>query len=358
MANGVLPNITLDAIQTEYNSTASAVVGEKKVNGFNEKNYLNTRLGKGEKTKELTIRLLPMSATEPNPFIHVHFHNVEVPKEMVEQGKKPFKSYICLSPYWNPTIDHKTYGDKCPFCEENAKAYNDSLKATTEEERKALVDHSLDYKAKEAIIVRCIDRDHEDEGVKFWKFNLKHDKSDPYHKILSIVEKRRQESIRATGQEMNILDLNSGRDFTITITEGNTDNQTSINVVEAGFDTPLSRDPEQALAWINDTKVWQDVFTVKPYEYLKLILDGKYPWFDRTQNKWIDKAEYDARRNNSVAQANQDIAAAEAAVRNGYYQNPTVGNTVAAPVPPVQTVNQAPIPVETRTELSGEDLPF
>ena len=40
---------------------------KKKVE-FNEKNYLNLRLNKGETTRKVTVRILPVSADDPNTF--------------------------------------------------------------------------------------------------------------------------------------------------------------------------------------------------------------------------------------------------------------------------------------------------
>ena len=103
---------------------------------ISEKNYLNVRLEKGEKEKRLTIRLLPMDPKGGSPFVHVHFHTVEVNEALVKPGQRPYKSYMCLNPHYNPNIDHETFGNRCPFCENNKDAYEKSLKATTPEEKK------------------------------------------------------------------------------------------------------------------------------------------------------------------------------------------------------------------------------
>ena len=299
MANNDLPaNITYDDVQNEWRDATSENT-QPKESTFYAKNYLDVRLGEGEKEKKLVIRLLPMDPKGGTPFAHVHFHNVEVHKDLVKQGQKPYKSFVCLNPKKNPDIDHTKFGDKCPFCETNWEAYQESLKeGISAVEKKKWQDTSLAYKTKEAIIVRCIERGKENEGVKFWKFNVKFDNTDPYHKILGIAKTRAEEG-KAVGQEINILDLYKGRDLNVTIKKGNTDNQTSIEIIESGVSTPLSNDPEQLNAWLNDPKRWQDVFTAKPYDYLSLIIEGKYPWFDRSQNKWVDRDVYNAEHGNA-----------------------------------------------------------
>ena len=152
-----LPNINPESIVINDNSTNNT----NKVSTFNEKNYLNVRLDEknGEKEKSITIRLLPMNLETGNPFVKVHMHNVRVPKEVSESG---YKSYLCLAK--NQDIDHETYGNKCPFCELNQTAYQESLKETDEIKKKNFQEVSIANKSREAVIVRCIERGKEDEG--------------------------------------------------------------------------------------------------------------------------------------------------------------------------------------------------
>jgi len=292
-----------------------ATENQKRENNFNEKNYLNVRLEKGEDKKVLCIRLLPMDPSGGTPFVHVHFHNVEVHKDLVKPGMKPYKSFVCLNPRNNPAIDHEKFGDKCPFCEVNKEAYEKSTKATTNEEKESYQKLSLANKTKEAIIVRCIERGKEDEGVKFWKFNLKFDNSDPYHKILDLAKVRAEEG-RKVGKNINILDLYNGRDLTITVKRGNTENQTVIDVIESSVETPVAESQEQLMKWLNDEKKWQDVFTAKPYEYLALIVEGKLPWFDRSTGKWVDKEEYDKKHADEKKEEDKKVEDANAQINN------------------------------------------
>ena len=340
--NENLPTVNID-IDAEWKE---ACEGQKRESNFNEKNYLNVRLEKGETSKKLVIRLLPMDPSGGTPFVHVHFHNVEVHKDLVKPGMKPYKSYVCLNPRNNPTIDHTKFGDKCPFCEMNKSAYDKSTKATTAAEKKMWQDISLSYKTKEAIIVRCIERGKEDEGVKFWKFNLKFDNTDPYHKILELAKTRKEEGA-AVGRDINILDLYNGRDLTVTIKPGNTENQTAIEIIESSIDTPVTNDPEQLKAWLNDEKKWQDVFTAKPYEYLQLIQERKYPWFDREKNKWVDKDEYDKEHKKVEDEKKEEVEKA----------NEQVTQSIAGLMTSSTATNETQV-VEDATSEDSEDLPF
>jgi hypothetical protein len=298
-----LPNITLDSLVIEGGKTQ-----EKKNSMFDAKNYLDTKLEKGVTEKTLTIRLLPMDLETGNPFVVVHTHNVKVPSTMVKPGEKPYKSYICLAK--NPGINHEKYGSKCPFCEINREAYNESKKTTDPQLKKNYQEISIANLSRETVICRCIERGKEDEGVKFWKFNLRADKTDPYNQILKLATLRKEEAERK-GKINNILDIYEGRDLNITFTSEGTSAPT---VVDDSDRSPLSDNEELMKEWIYDSKKWQDVFTCKPYEYLSLVSQMKTPWFDKSNNIWVDKDEYDGNNKETIANVDAEIEAAREAL--------------------------------------------
>ena len=280
-----LPNITFDSLVVETSNKTT----EKKLNAFDAKNYLNTRLSDGETEKTLTIRLLPMDLTTGNPFAVIHTHNVKVPPSLVKPGEKPYKTYICLAK--TAGIDHEKFGSKCPFCELNRKAYEESTKTTDPIIKKNYQEISLANLSRESVITRCIERGNEDEGVKFWKFNMRNDKTDPYNQILKLVNLRKENAERK-GKVENILDIYNGRDLSITFTDGGTSAPTIVDDMDR---SPLSENEELMRKWIYDEKKWQEVFTCKPYEYLNLVAQMKTPWFDRNTGMWVDKDEFDAK---------------------------------------------------------------
>lgn len=290
-----LPNITPESIVIDNESNSRNFT---KTNSFNEKNYLNVRLAKGETEKTLTIRLLPMDLETGNPFVKVHMHNVRVPKEVSESG---WKSYICLAK--NKDIDHEKYGNKCPFCELNHNAYQESVKETDPIKKKNFQDISIANLSREAVIVRCIERGKEDEGVKFWKFNLRSDKTDPYNAILKLYQLRK-EAAEKKGKTENILDIYEGRDLNITITAEGT---SAPQIVDDSDRSPLSENEEQMKEWIYDSKKWQDVFSTKPYEYLSLVSQMKIPWYDREKGMWVDKEEFNAEHKDLAKNEEENI---------------------------------------------------
>lgn len=308
-------NITDEAMEDE--------VSEKRQvrTTFDAKNYLNVKLANNENSKELRIRLLPVDKDTNSPFKKIYMHQIKVAPEIAQSG---WKSYVCLAK--TEDIDHEEFGDDCPFCEMNKTAYEKVLEANKlakeaneredyEEEaaQKNIADRwkkiSLANKPSEVCVLRCIERGHEEDGPKFWKFNVRDDKKDPKNTIKELWKMRKQESIDEALEEYevrsvddlpddfvprNILDLENGRDLKVTISrvfdkEGKPTKKTTISIVDYGKDKPLSRDEEEIDNWVNDSKVWSDVFVAKPYEYLSIILDGEVPFFDKKNNKWISK---------------------------------------------------------------------
>lgn len=299
-----IPNVNFEALaQLEQEQKAPK---NKFNNAFNPKNYLDTRLKKGEKKREIKIRLLP-NPDQPgySPFIKVHTHTLsKLPKEISESG---FKSYICLE---KSDIDHEKYGKKCPFCEMQRSAYNESVNETDEAKKKSLQELSISNIARETVIMRVIERGKEEEGPKFWKVNVARRGDDAYSLIKNLAERLYKEGME-NGVEENLYDSFKGRDIILTISgsDNEKDNKTSITVTQALSQTPISKDEQTMREWINDEKKWNDVFVVKPYEYLSIISTGEIPWFDRESGKWIPKAVADEKRDATNAKIEAEVDA-------------------------------------------------
>ena len=302
-------NITMEAMDCEINTVSSSFKNKEKV--FDEKNYLNIRLSDNQTTKELKFRLLPIDGESNTPFKKIHVHTVKVPKEVSPSG---WKSYICIEK--TEGIDRNIYGSKCPFCEMNREAYKKFSEATEPTIKERWKKISLDNIPKEACIVRGIERGAEEDGPKFWKFNIRKDKTDPKGQIMELYKTRLEESREEGLEDENILDINTGKDLKITISLASDNNQgenrTSLKIVDYGKNKPLSTDVNQMLEWVNDSKKWSDVFTIKPYDYLSVILEGEIPFYDKTLNKWVKKMDKLNEQENQINDINQKIADAEA----------------------------------------------
>jgi hypothetical protein len=273
----------------EQNQKEVVATAPKKRTEFNPKNYLDARLAPGEQRKEITIRLLPFSSegNETSPFKKIYAHTVKVNKEVSTSG---WKTFICPA--------HNGLNEKCPFCDTSAKARELRFSAPNEAEKKKYGDIEYLNKPKEMWVVRCIDRAHEDEGVKFWRFNHVNTGKGVYDAIYNLFQTRMKE-------DMNIFDLNEGKDLIITITKDSRD-KTVYQVTDKGKQTPLSEDYEKEKAWVYDSKKWDDLFTVKSYDYLSIIVEGGIPVYDKDKKMFVNKE--DLQKQQAVEKA-EDIKA-------------------------------------------------
>lgn len=282
-------NVSIDAIEKQKKELLEKdkVQTTRKVE-FNEKNYLNVRLKPGESVKKIKIRILPITPTSSTPFLVLKTHSLKVDNAISKSG---YKSFICLNDRHLPQ-DSTT--PKCPLCAKAEELFAQSKKETNEVVRKTLFKTACSYKTKETFVVRVIDRDHEDEGVKFWRFNAHSDGTGCYDKLMDIFENRKQESIEAGDEKpYNVFDLNDGKDFIITLKFNPSTNKTSIEIGDAGRGTPLSEDYEKAMSWINDEKTWNDIYAAKTHDYIQIVADGEIPVFNKEEKKWVAKTKDD-----------------------------------------------------------------
>ena len=312
----------------DYDVAENAVEAEKTLNSktenfnqvaFDTKNYLNVRLDKGETEKTIKIRLLPFPDTK-TPFLHIHMHTLRVPKEISASG---WKSYVCLEK--TEGLDTETLGTKCPFCDVAKAAFKEAKAELDPQKKEILRQRGKENLSSEFVVMRCIERGKEDEGVKFWKTKIHQDKGDPYNLICTLAETRKREWFADKDnegkdtKESNILSINEyGYDLQITIKKktevgknGQTVEKTSYQVTDAKKPSPLSADPEQAKKWVLDPKKWFEVFVPKPYDYLAIVMQGKLPWFDRGIGKWVSREEKEERQNEEIERANEEIRRAQ-----------------------------------------------
>lgn len=321
-------NITIEAMENE---NIQAPQQQKNTNAFDAKNYLNVKLDadKGETKKEIKIRILPIDKDSDTPFKTIYMHTVKVDKKIAPNG---WKSYVCLEKTGD--IDHEKYGTKCPFCELNRLAYKKSTETKDLTDQKRWKEISLSNIPTEVCVIRCVERGHEEDGPKFWKFSVRKDGTDPKNTIKRLYNVRKEESINDALEEYgvstvnelpdsftpdNILDLYEGKDLTISIQavfdkNGVRTNKTSISIIDSGNKKPLARSQETIDKLVNDEKVWSDVFVAKTYDYLKIIMDGKIPYFDKTKKCWVEQSQKND--NTEVQQNEQRVQAAQAEIIN------------------------------------------
>ena len=300
---------------------------------FDERHYLNTRLDKKETSKELVIRLLPFSEEEQSPFKKIHVHSVKVTNN---RGEKQWKKYMC-------PIKMKK-GDKCPFCETADKAYKLREEASNEIEAKNYGDVAFMNSAKNYWLVRCIDRDHEEDGVKFWRFPDAKNGDGIWDKIYALFETKQRRGV-------NIFDLYEGKDLVITVNKQTSANGKEKMVYQIQDDEkirPLADTEEQMEAWVSDPMTWEQVYSVKSYDYLSIVVEtGKTPVWDKEQNKWISQDD------NETIKTEAEKEKVEEAINA---QNQDFSSfTVDIKTPKTEVKAAAP---QTKVEEYTDDLPF
>lgn len=261
-------NICVEDIISQRENETTKVVQ----NSFNVNNYLQARLGENEDSKEITIRLLPFTPEGGSPFHKIYMHQVKVNKEVSPSGWKRF-----------PCPNKNHLGKPCPFCETSELAKKLKKEATSDVDKKRFEEAEIASYAKPMWIVRCIERGHEEDGVKFWLFSDSKLKDGVYDKIYAIFKKRLEKG-------KNIFDVNEGKDLCLNLTKDST-GKTRINITDEDDLTPITTNYELGLSWINDPKQWTDVYKVKPYEYMSIIIRGGVPVFDKEKQIYVDKNE-------------------------------------------------------------------
>ena len=295
-------NVDADAVMAQYEAEQKVFTPKK--TQFNEKNYLQARLTDKEITKTLVIRLLPFSPQEKTPFKKVFMHTVKVNKEVAPNG---WKTFVC--PTHNKK-DGEVMGDSCPFCETSAKARELKSNSLDESTKKRYGDIEFLNRVKEMWIVRCIERGHEEDGVKFWLFNSSKKKDGVYDKIMNLA-KIRSEAAARKGNKYSIFDVNNGLDLIVTLTK-TADGKTSVQIVDDGTPSPLTEDFDLGMSWIEDEKKWYDVYTVKSYDYMAIIASGGVPIYDKELNKYVDKEEMNKIKEEAEKQRIEEQLAEEA----------------------------------------------
>ena len=216
------------------------------------KKYFTTVLPKGSKGEERRIRILP-TKDGSSPFVEVYFHEVQV------DGK------------WVKLYDPKQEGKRSPLNE----VYDSLMQTGVESDREL----ARTYRSRKFYIVKVIDRDHENDGVKFWRFKHNAKGDGVIDKIFPI--------FRNKG---DITDPEKGRDLilSLTLTKAGTGKEyTVINSVIPEDAGPLHEDKGTSDGWINDELTWSDVYSKKGEDYLELVAQGETPKWSTESNKWV-----------------------------------------------------------------------
>ena len=241
----------LDAMLKQYETNTTSYTKSEKT--YDLKNYFTTYLNEKEKSATKRIRILP-TKDGSSPFVEMYGHKYQVEGE--------FKTFPCLK--------HEK-GEDCPFCEAR-----EALLATGRESDKEL---AKKYSAKKMYVVKVIDRDNEADGPKFWRFNHDYRKTGTLDKIYGVLQ----------AVNKDITDPQTGRDLLVMIARDQ-NNRPIVQSISHLDPTPLSEDSDLVKSWLSDDRVWEDVYSIRPYEYLEILIKDGTPTWDKEAKKWVDKA--------------------------------------------------------------------
>jgi hypothetical protein len=216
------------------------------------KKYFTTLLPKGSRSGEKRIRILP-TTDGSSPFKEVYYHELQVDGQ------------------WVKLYDPKQEGKRSPLNE-----VYEGLMMTGVEADKVL---ARQYRARKFYIVKVIDRENEQDGVKFWRFKHNSKGEGILDKIFPLFKNKG-----------DITDIQKGRDLIITLgltKAGNGKEYTAITSIIPEDITPLSNDNDTVNSWINDELTWADVYSKKPEEYLEMIAKGEVPKWDVETKKYV-----------------------------------------------------------------------
>jgi hypothetical protein len=260
---------TLDAVLAQYekNKQATSGNGSKVSQEDRLKKYFTTVLPKGMKTIEKRIRILP-TKDGSTPFVEVKFHEIKV-------DGKFLKLY-----------DPAQEGKRSPLNE-----VKEGLEMTGIASDREL---AKDYRSKKFYIVKIIDRENEQDGVKFWRFKNNVKGEGVLDKIIPIWRNKG-----------DITDPEKGRDLILTLTltkSGKGNDYTIVSSVIPDDASPLHSDPEIIKEWVGDDLVWTDVYSKKPEEYLEMVAKGETPKWDSDSKKWISNSTEEVMIGNTSSQ--------------------------------------------------------
>ena len=244
---------SLDAILSQYEKNTQNTKSNKISNEDRLKKYFTEKLQKGVKSATRTFRILP-GKDGTSPFTEVYFYERQV------NGK--YEKIYC-----NKLND----GEHCPLYEAKEALLMEGSKKAKEMAR--------EYTPRKYYVVKGIDRDNEDHGVKFWRFKHKYTGDGVMDKLMPLFKLKG-----------DITDAREGRDIIIT-TNRNDKGWSVVTSIMADDVTLLTSDKEKANDWFNNEETFRDVYSKKPVEYLEIVAKNMTPIWDSEQSKYVAEEE-------------------------------------------------------------------
>ncbi len=254
---------SLDSILSQYEkNTDNSSKGPKISNEERLKKYFTEKLQKGVKNATKVFRILP-GKDGGSPFDEAYFHERQV------NGK--YEKIYC------PKLNS---GEECPLCE--------AREALLMEGSKKAKDMARDYSPRKYYVVKGIDRENEDHGVKFWRYKHKYTGDGVQDKLMPIFKLKG-----------DITDAREGRDIIIT-TNRNDKGWSVVSSIMTDDVSILTTDKEKATEWFNNEETFQDVYAKKTLEYLEIVAKNMTPVWDSELTKYVAEEEKEEKETASL----------------------------------------------------------
>lgn len=249
-----MSNTTLDAVLAQYEKNTTPTSGGSGMSQDERlKKYFTTVLQKNEKTGQRRVRILPTSDGS-SPFKEVWYHELQVNGQWVK--------------LYDPG---KNDGTRSPLNE-----VHEELMSTGKATDKEL---ARQYRSRKFYIVKVVERENEDDGVKFWRFKDNYKQEGILDKIIPIWR-----------QKGDITDPEKGRDLIVELIKAKTPagkEYTITQTIMYDDPQPLHVNEKMAKEWLEDPLTWKDVYAQKPVEYLEAVASGETPVWDSELKKYV-----------------------------------------------------------------------
>ena len=248
-----MSNTTLESILSQYEKNSDGGKKPKVSNEERLKKYFTEKLQKGVNNSTKRFRILPGKEGK-SPFGEIYLHEREVASK--------YEKIYC-----NKLND----AELCPLCEaEEALKMDGSKKAK---------DMAKEYTPRKYYVVKGIDRDNEDHGVKFWRYKHKYTGDGVQDKLMPIFKLKG-----------DITDAREGRDIIIT-TNRNDKGWSVVSSIMGDDVSLLTSDKDNADEWFNNEETFRDVYAKKSPEWLDIVAKNMTPIWDSELSKYVAEEE-------------------------------------------------------------------
>ena len=222
------------------------------------KKYFTTMLPQGVSNGEKMIRILP-TKDGSSPFKEVWFHNIQIQgrwQKLYDPGKNS---------------DGSATGERSPLNE-----VEEALRLAGDEQSKEL---ARQYRSSKFYIVKVIDRNNEEDGVKFWRFKHNWKGDGVLDKIIPIWKNKG-----------DVTNPEEGRDLLLTLQKvplpSGRGEYTTVSSIMYEDPAVLSQEESKKTEWLANDLTWKDVYAQKPVEFLEAISKGCEPVWDNELKKY------------------------------------------------------------------------